>query len=331
VILHPAVLANVLASVITTGLVLYACCFGVQVLLHWDLESGSERQLALERRTYLVSTILAHVFVLQVLAVFLFVFTADHLTPLFAGAMCAAGTLNVNGYGYPTLMLKMATCLFAGVWLVVNHADSRGYDYPLIKQKYLLLGIAAPAMLLETWWELEYFRHLKADVITSCCGCLFGGAHGTSVAGDLAALPSGPMTVVFYATMGVTILGGLFHQLRRRGGYVFALASVVAFPVALAAIVSFISLYIYELPTHHCPFCILMRDYHYVGYGLYGMLIGAVVAGAGAGALLPFRRVPSMRAVIPSLVHRLTLASVALYAVFTAVVTWAILSSHLTL
>jgi len=40
------------------------------------------------------------------------------------------------------------------------------------------------------------------------------------------------------------------------------------------AILSFISVYFYELPTHHCPFCILQKEYGYVGYPLYLTLFG---------------------------------------------------------
>ncbi|MBP2686119.1 MAG: hypothetical protein H6Q81_1024, partial [Deltaproteobacteria bacterium] len=137
--LHPAVLALFVASLLTGCMVLYAGWYGARILLQWEIGSGSERQLELERRTYLISTLLSVAFALQLLSLFLFVFTADRLHGMFSGAMCAAGTLNVNGFGYPVLVLKIVTFLLAGLWLVVNHADTRGYDYPLIKAKYALL------------------------------------------------------------------------------------------------------------------------------------------------------------------------------------------------
>ena len=34
--------------------------------------------------------------------------------------MCADGTLGVNGYGYPVLILKIINCLLAGVWLAAQ-------------------------------------------------------------------------------------------------------------------------------------------------------------------------------------------------------------------
>jgi hypothetical protein len=46
-----------------------------------------------------------------------------------------------------------------------------------------------------------------------------------------------------------------------------ALASGAAFAVAtIVGILSFISLYVYEHPHHHCPFCLLKPEYGYQGY-----------------------------------------------------------------
>ena len=58
-ILHPAIIALLVASVLISSLVLYALWYGVRILYSWDLRSGSSRQLDLERRTYLISTVLA--------------------------------------------------------------------------------------------------------------------------------------------------------------------------------------------------------------------------------------------------------------------------------
>ncbi len=49
--LNPAILALNLASLTQAFLLLLAAGFAIQILRHWDLSSGSERQLELERRT----------------------------------------------------------------------------------------------------------------------------------------------------------------------------------------------------------------------------------------------------------------------------------------
>ncbi|MCD8478146.1 MAG: hypothetical protein LRY68_09925, partial [Sulfurospirillum sp.] len=35
---------------------------------------------------------------------------------------------------------------------------------------------------------------------------------------------------------------------------------------AIVSLILFFSTYVYELPTHHCPFCLLQSDYYGVGY-----------------------------------------------------------------
>ncbi len=330
-ILHPAVIANVVASLIISGVLIYAGYYGVQILRKWDLQSGHEGQLILERRTYLISTILTFAFGLELMSLFLYVFTANNLCPLFVGAMCAAGTLNVNPYGYPTLVLKIASFLLAGVWLILNHADNQAYDYPLIKKKYLLLASIVPFSVGETSLQAAFFLNLKANVITSCCGSLFSSEQVKGVGSELAALPIIPMMWVFYLGMGVTMLIGVYFYLRNKGGYLYSLLTFAMFGVSLAAIISFISVYIYELPTHHCPFCIVMEEYGYIGYLLYLPLFGAAVTGMGVGVLLPFRRVESLREVLPRLIKKLTLMSLTLYLAFMVIVIYKIATSNLVL
>ena len=328
-ILNPTIIANLLAAYICSFMVVYAAYYGAQILRYWNIESGDERQLILERKTYLISTLLSYVFGLQLLSLFLFVFTADALCPLFVGAMCAAGTLNVNAFGYPTLMMKMVDFILAGLWLVLNYADNQGYDYPLIKKKYLLLVCIAPLIVIETVLESAYFLGMEANVITSCCGSLFSAEKVSGLGSEIAAMPALPMLWVFYVAMFCTLASGIFFYVKGKGGYLYAALSLLMFIIALVAIVSVISLYIYELPTHHCPFCIVMEEYHYIGYLLYTLLFGAVVAGIGSGLLMPFRKVESLKHFLAGFIGKLALVSVLLYAAFTALVSYEIVTSSL--
>ncbi|HSB06687.1 MAG TPA: hypothetical protein VLK23_16015 [Thermodesulfobacteriota bacterium] len=319
-IFHPLIIALYTASLLTSFMVLYSSCFGVQILRKWDLQSGSELQLSLERKTYLISTLLAYLFGSQLLSLFLYIFTADRLHAFFVGAMCAAGSLYVNSFGYPTLILKIINFLFAGLWLILNYVDNKGYDYPLIKKKYTFLIFSAPLILAEMILQANYFLGLKPDIITSCCGSLFS-ATGNGLASELSALPSIPMKIGFYISIFLTVVSGLYFYWRGRGGYLFSLTSGVTFVISILSILSFISLYFYELPTHNCPFCILQSEYGYVGYPLYLTLLGGTLSGMGVGILLPFRNAKSLSEVIPSVQRRLVLVSLISFLIFTAIVT----------
>ena len=131
------------------------------------------------------------------------------------------------------------------------------------------------------------------------------------------------MKIVFYVAMILTGVSGFLFYSRGRPvtGYFFAFMSVITFIVSVAALISFISLYFYQLPTHHCPFCILQKEYYYAGYLLYITLLGGVVCGASAGALLPARNIPSLRELLPGIERRLTFVSLLFYLLFTVIVT----------
>jgi hypothetical protein len=318
-IFHPLIISLLVASAMACFLILYAASFGAQILRRWDLQSGSELQLRLERKTFLISTLLAFLFAAQLLSFFLFIFTADRIHPYFVGAMCAAGSLNVNGFGYPTLLLKLVNFVFAGLWLILNAVDVRGYDYPLIKTKYRLLLPAAPLILAEAVSQASYFLRLKPDIITSCCGTLFSSA-GEGRSSDLASLPVPVMKIVLFLSLSLTAAAGLVYYLKRRGGRLFAALSGTQVIISILSILSFISIYIYELPTHHCPFCLLQAEYGFVGYPIYFSALGAGICGLGVGLLTPFRKIKSLASTIPSVQRRLALAAVILLLLFAAIV-----------
>ena len=249
---------------------------------------------------------------------------------LFTGAMCAAGVLKVNSYGYPTLILKIIIFLLAGLWLIVNYTDNQAYDYPLIKNKYLLLTILTPLVITEMLLQAAYFFQLRPDIITSCCGRLFS-AGGNGLASEIAALPVMPMQIAFYSSMVLTTYLGLSFYRKGEKGYLFSTMVGVAFLVSLASIISFISVYYYELPTHHCPFCILQKEYGYAGYFLYLALLGGAIAGMGVGLLMPFKRIESLAETIPALQKKLAVVATVLFLIFMTLVTYRIIFSNLSL
>ncbi|HQJ09406.1 MAG TPA: hypothetical protein PLF54_10430 [Deltaproteobacteria bacterium] len=333
-ILHPAVIALVIGSALVCLMILTASFFACRIAASWDPQSGSEKQIGLEKKTYLVSMLVAYAFGFQILSFFLFIYTADDLHGLFAGAMCGAGTLNVNRYAYPSLTVKAAAFILAGLWLIMNHADSLGRDYPLTRAKYLFLLLLAPLVLADVFFEGAFFVNLKADVITSCCGSLFSSGE-TASKGSLSAvadLPVGPLKCAFYGSGLLTLVSGTLFLLGfRRLGVFFSASSSAFFMASAAAFVSFLCLYFYELPTHHCPFCILQGDYHSIGYLLYGALFGGAVSGLGVGLLAPFGRVKSLAASLPPLQKRLSAMSLILYFIFIAIVAWQMLHTDFVL
>lgn len=325
-ILNPAVISLVSGSLLVTFFAVYASHIGLQIIGSWDMESGSEWQLTLERKTYLVSTIFSYLACFELFSLFLFVYTSDHIHTMFVGAMCAAGSLNVNGFGYPTLILKVAAFFLCGIWIILNHTDNRGYDYPLIRTKYRFLMWITVILVFETLFLMRYFMDMRADVITSCCGSLFSESD-RSLAGDLAGLPSHATKILFYLTMALTVRTGIHFLATGRGPRVFSGFAAWATVFSLASIISFISLYFYELPTHHCPFCLLQKEYGYIGYPLYLFLLMAGITGTAVGVIETARRRPSLRETVPAIQRKLCLISMVCFLLFTGIASYPILFS----
>jgi hypothetical protein len=329
-ILQPTIISLLLICLITTAMVLGSAACAIPILRRWDIGSGSEEQLRLERRTYLVSMMLSYVLALEIGSFFLFIYAADSLHSLFTGAMCAAGTFNVNGYGYPALILKIAGLILAGLWLTLNFVDNRAHDYPLIKVKYALLLLLAPLVIAEGAVDTAFFLGLKGDVITSCCGSLFG-SDGRGIAAQMASVPVRIAMPAFFASLGATFASGLFFRATTKGAYLFSAASSANFIISIVALISFISLYFYELPTHHCPFCILQEAYGYVGYPLYGSLLAGGISGLGVGLLASLKKTGSLWKILPRVQRFLALACLTSYTLFAAISVWQMVFSRLTL
>jgi len=327
----PAVLALVGVSFSVTALLMLAALFALQILRHWDINSGSERQLRLERSTYLISTLVRFAITAEVIALLLFVYNAEAMHTQFVGAMCATGVLNANAWGWPALLLKIGIFFAGGLWLVLNRLDNQGYDYPLIRLKYaLLLTLLLPLVGAGALVQLVYFLQLNPDVITSCCGSLFS-AEAQGVAAEMASVAPRTALWALYLSGTLVLASGALYLWRQRATPLFAISAALAFPVALVAIVSGVALYIYEHPHHHCPFCILKSGHGYVGYALYLPLFIGTLFALGAGAVAPWKKIPSLREAVIGDAPRYALLATVCFALFYAVASLAIARSGLSM
>lgn len=325
-LINPAVIALIAASLLVGTFTLYACGVGLRILFQWDLDSPAEKQLQLERKTYLVSSILSHVLAIELVSLFLFIAVVNQLHTFFSGAMCAAGVLNVNPFGHMTLAARTTSFLCCGVWLVINHVDALAGDYPLIRFKYVfLLGIGL-LLSAECVLQAMFLTGLDPQILTSCCGTIFGESS-RGVAAGMAHLPAAAAAGNFYLGMGLTLAAGVWFARTGRHDWLYSLLSVAVFPLSLAALISFFCLYVYELPTHHCPYCMLQREYHFVGYILYGFLLMGAIAGASIGVIGRFRNQMSLAGLIPQIQRQLCWVSMLGYGLFTLRVTYPIVFS----
>ncbi|TAL26540.1 MAG: hypothetical protein EPN94_03020, partial [Nitrospirae bacterium] len=319
-ILHPGIIALIIGSGIVLLLVLFASALGIKIIRRWDIKSSSEEQLSLERKTYLISTLVQYALAFEILSLFLFIYTTEDIHVLLAGAMCATGSLNANAFGFPALYAKILSFFVSASWISINYLDNRSEDYPLIKMKYKLLLAALVILALEFMLQLQYFLNINPDVITSCCGVMFG-EEGGGIASSLAAFPVLPARILFYSLLAVLAASGIaaYRTRRKPFTYMFSVFTFMFFIASVTAIISFISLYFYQIPTHHCPFDVLQREYYYVGYPLYASLFAGSFFGIIVGIIEPLKKISSMTTAVSEAQRRWTLYAIIGLLIFTLI------------
>lgn len=320
-VLSPPILALLCGSVLACALTLVATGAGLAAAIGWNPEDWSTRQLARERRTLLAETAVGFVLAWQMVSLALFVVTVERLHPLIPGAMCAAGTLNASRFGYPALALAVAAFLLSGLWLLVHRASPAAASTGLVRAKNLSLVPLSALLVTATGIQLRYFTDLSPAVITSCCATVFAeGAEGLGA--GLASLPPGTTRWAFFGLLGLTCAAGGWSLRRRCSPALFSVLSILLGGLAVAAVIAWVAPAFYELPTHHCPFCLLAADHGRVGYVLYLLLAVGVLAGGGSGLLHALRRLDPWGSIRPGVERRLCLSSQAAFGLFSLISLW---------
>ena len=286
-------IALTLVSFLSCFLMLMAGRTAFRVLRLWDLSSDSNTQIELEGETWLSSTLVMYGACFQIISLVLLVFAADQFSGFIHGAMCATGSLLANDYGMPLLYLKLGSSFLAGLWIVVHRLDITGEEYPLVTFKYVLLLVLVPLVLLDFVLQLNYISNLTPDIITSCCAVVFDNAPKNATFSGLIQRP----LRLFYMLGGGLLIWGVACRLVKRRQTMVALYTLlmVAFVfLAVDTIISTISSYIYAMPYHKCPFCIIKAEYHFIGFILYFLLFGAGFFGVSSGFIQLFQNKKSL-------------------------------------
>ena len=286
--------AEVLTLLILESLLLFflTLSFGLAMAIarKFDAAATTPLQYALEKRSYLISVIIKFALSIKIVIFLYFIFTLDKLSSVITGAMCAAGVVTASEYGTYLLILKLLDIFLFGFWIILNRLDMRNETSPYTRLKFRFFLFLFPLAAAEFLLFILYLDALDPSAIVSCCGALFSAAN-VSVIGEILAIPDSYTLSTFYLLFGLILL---FATLKR---YAALLISVLIFlPTAVIAIINIFSTYVYELPTHRCPFCILQKEYAYTGYLFYLFLFaGTFLLTAQSLALLKLGENPGLR------------------------------------
>ncbi len=278
ILLNRGVIVYLSSEIVLWGIFAIAFVVMVSILYGWDFDKYTQKQYILQKRAWLTVTILSFVSIFKFLLLPYFVYTIDSLKDIVPGAMCAAGVISANSYGLKLLLLKILILFGFTLWIILNRYDLNAKNYPLFKIKSWFFILLFVALTVELWLDIEYFLHIDINIPVSCCSALFGQLEGANP------LPFGlntnTMLLLFYILYILSMLL-LFSSEAWLILIVIPLFGVISY----YSVVYFFGTYIYELPTHKCPFCMLQKDYYYIGYLIWSSLFGAVYLSL-SGAIL---------------------------------------------
>ena len=276
-ILNTEVLTIFILNILFLFFGIIAFYLSTKIFLKWDIKSTSSTQYTLEKQSVLTSTIIKYIFILKLPLFLFFIFTLDNLSNLITGAMCAAGVVDATPYGSYLIVLKVLNLYIFGFWLILHNIDSKSETLKYTKLKFKLFSIVFLFLLLEIILETIMFNAIDISKMVSCCGTIYSSTS-SSLIGQIFVLSNSTILYMFYGNFLALIV---FYIFKKR--YLFALFNLFFFIISIISLIAFFGTYIYELPTHHCPFCYLQKDYYYIGYLIYILLFTGTFNGLLVG------------------------------------------------
>ena len=279
-----------LAGLIVLALGIFAARTAIRVLRYWNPSSDSNLQIKLENEIWLASTLVEYGLGFQIITLILFVLAADTFCQVIVGAMCATGALLANDFGMPALLVKIAGVFLYGFWIVLHKLDISSESYPLVRIKYIYLLLILPLLITDITLQTLYIGLLSPDIITSCCAVVFSSSAETG-RNLLMSFPQNTLLFLYYGSIIILIIMAclLLKRWMLPLAVTFSVGWLWFLGLATVAIITIFSSYIYAMPYHNCPFCILKPEYNYIGFALYFTLLPASFFGLSTILVEPFK------------------------------------------
>ncbi len=233
----------------------------------WDFTRSDQKQYENENVLHLITTVIHFVLYFKIALTLYLFYMIDSLTPFIKAAMCGVGVLNATNPGWELIGLKIFMLFAFLLWISIDKIDKQKLDYPYTKMKIGLYFFIFALLLAELILDYAVIFGLDTQKVVSCCSVTFSG---TNVIGSYV-LPGWEVIASVFAAAFALHMAFLLLSFCKSKVYAAGslFVSFVFITVGLFGVIYFVSPYIYENPSHTCPFCILQKEYLYVGYFLY--------------------------------------------------------------
>ena len=262
IFLSPELFVLLFVTFLLLIVLLYAAFETLIILHNYTPNAATQKQYNLEKKSYLVTTIIQISLFINIFLLAYFAHTLNALSIIIPGAMCAAGVISANSFGNPLIFLKVIIIILSLVWIRINKEDFIAKGHPLFRKKLLFFLFIFSLFGINYILELNFFMHLSSVEPVMCCSRIYDTTNAAPLFNSTA------LVSLFYLLF--LLLLTLLHYKKHILSAAFSLPFLY---ISYLTISYFFSTYIYELPTHRCPYCILSADYHYIGYFIYASLI----------------------------------------------------------
>jgi len=256
-----------------------AFIIALRVHFLYDKNSTTTQQYVLEKQSYLGATIIKYLFSIKIPLFIFFIFSLEKISIILPGAMCATGVVNATEYGLYLLPLKVLNLYLFAIWIVLHSQDMKLERQVYVKIKFQFYIVLYILVSVEAVLQALLFLSIDIKDVVDCCGVVFSSSDNSYMATIIGSPPL-LQAIVFYSLFLLLVLAYL-KKYRR----LFSVLNLLYAVVSLVTLIGFFGTYIYEMPTHHCPFCFLQYEYHYIGYVLYSFLFLGTFYGLVLGVI----------------------------------------------
>jgi hypothetical protein len=238
---------------------MYSFIISINIIRKWDFNLTTPYQYSLEKKSFLISTIIYFTIILKIFLFLFFASTLDSLASIVPGAMCAAGIINANSFGNILLFLKIIIIFIFAIWIIINKLDLKSLTYIYTKKKNFIYIFIFTLLIIEIVLDYLYFSNISTKQPVLCCSVVFGATNANNILPFN--LSMNMMLGIFYIIYTLILISNYTKNYA-----ISFISSLVFLFVAYYSVTYFFGTYIYELPSHKCPFCMLQQDYNYIGY-----------------------------------------------------------------
>ncbi len=277
-ILNAGTVVYVILSACLAALGAAAAALGLRVAASWTGTSpGSERRFDLERRGYLVSTLLAVGLLFSIVLIPAWFATLASLVPSVPGAMCLTGVHMVRPeYAFPATIAKFFLPGAFLAWMLLRGLDARDRRQPHAAGLYRALPAVALLLALVSSLDVATLVTIEPRRV-GCCTSLFDDPPP-----EVPVLLKTSTVTWTWAVLAILAASLVILRWRRRRPRLrrfLALLAPAGLLVFLFALHTRLAPDILRTPYHHCVFC-LFRDSWPAVLGSGAIVSGFWMAGA---------------------------------------------------